>query len=358
MKTWAAKLFKTKASSHVGLDISATSIKVVEVARHRDGVVVQRIGSTDIPEGVVQDGTIADAEKLADVIRTLVATTGIHCKEVTVGLGGRKAYSREISLPVMSEPEMREAIKWDIDQYVPYAPGSYYYDFAVLDTVENETKILIVASQQEHVKVISDLCSHADLKLLTVDFEALALQRTLVQEQNMMVVDIGEIVSQVIIYQGRLPVLVRTIPFGGRQFTEAVIHHCNVSYPEAEQLKNKELNLLQAQPAIATDDTYAALRQQFIILAEDLSREIRRTYEYYQMQNPRVVMDRIYLSGGGAKLAHLPEFLQKQLQLPVAVHDPLLTLQTVPMYDKQYLTAEAARLAIAIGLGLRGLSDD
>lgn len=357
MKTWAAKLFKTKASSHVGLDISTTSIKAVEVAKHRDGVVVQRIGSTEIPEGVMQDGMVADAEKLADVIRTLVATTGIHCKEVTAGLGGRKAYSREISLPVMSEPEMREAIKWDIDQYVPYAPGSYYYDFAVLDTVENEAKILIVAAQQEPVQLISDLCARAGLKLLAVDFEALALQRTLVQEQNMMVVDIGEVVSQLIIYQERSPVLVRTIPFGGRQFTEAVIHHCNVGYPEAEQLKSKGMNLLQEQ-AMATDDAYGALRRQFVILAEDLSREIRRTYEYYQMQNPRVVMDRIYLSGGGARLVYLPEFLQEQLQLPVVVHDPLLTLQTVPMYDKQYLTAEAARLAIAIGLGLRGLSDD
>ena len=357
MRNVFAKMLSRRPSTHVGLDISSGSVKIAEVANRKGFFVLNQIGVADIPQSIVQENGFADKEKLGELIRTLLSTSGVTCREVTAGLGGRNVFSRELSMPKMDEKEMKEALKWDIGQYVPFPPDTYYYDFAVLGPggSETEVKVLVVAAPQENVNYLRDVCSNADLSLQAVDFEALALKRTLAAQENILIVDIGTEVCQVVVYRELYPALVRTIPIGGRQFTEVIMNMLNLTFREAEAFKIKERNLLP-QPQ-ASEEESPELQQQLKILTDELGREIRRTLEYYQMQNSQVKITPVYLTGGGALFGRLATVLNAHINVPVVKHDPLVQFKTSAYYDQQYIEDVASRFAIAVGLGLLGVEN-
>lgn len=353
-----SKIFYRQPSTHLGLDISSGSVKIAEVSNRKGFLVLNHIGAAEIPQNIIQENGFADKEKVGALIRNLLGTSGVTCREVTAGLGGRNVFSRELNMPKMEEKEMQEAIKWDIGQYVPFPPDTYYYDFAVLGPgdSEAEVKVLVVAAQQENVDYLRDVCSIADLNLQAVDFEALALKRTLASHENIMIVDIGMEVCQVVIYRDSYPVLARTIPIGGRQFTEIIMNVNNLSFQEAEAFKLKKRDLL---PLIQDEgeEELPELQQHLKILTNELGREIRRTFEYYQMQNPQVKINPIYLTGGGALLDRLATAVNSHVSIPVVKHDPFMQLKTASYYDQQYIEDVASRFAIAVGLGLRGVQN-
>lgn len=350
-----AKMLYRQPSTHVGLDISSGSVKIAEVANQKGFFVLNQIGVADIPESIVQENGFANKEELGALIRNLMGTSGITCREVTAGLGGRNVFSRELSMPKMEEKEMKEALKWDIGQYVPFPPDTYYYDFAVLEPNEGatEVKVLVVAAPRENVDYLRDVCRIAELNLQAVDFEALALKRTLASQENIMIVDIGTEVCQVVVYRDSYPALVRTIPIGGRQFTGIIMDVLNLTFREAEAFKVKERNLLPQLKE--SEEEIPELQQQMKILADELGREIRRTLEYYQMQNSQGKITPIYLTGGGALIDRLAIAVNTHINIPVVKHDPFSQFRTAAYYDQQYIDDVDSRLAIAVGLGLRGV---
>jgi len=120
---------------------------------------------------------------------------------------------------------------------------------------------------------------------------------------------------------------------------------------EAENLKQRQKGLLHR---VGWPDEPSALHRQLDLVVGELVREVRRTVEYYQIQNRDAVIDKIFLTGGASKLDNLAQHIAAQLNMPVLLHQPLRTLSSVPALDQDYLNRLFPQLATAIGLALRG----
>lgn len=345
-----------KTADLVGIDIGTTGIKLVEIAWEKGQPVVKKIGIKELPPETVEDGRIINSQQLMETLNQLLAATSTDTKNTVVAVGGRIMFARELIFPDMTLQELREAIKWDIGNYIPYAPGSYYYDFAIIGkgNTHTEIKVLLVASPVENIKMIINIIKKAGLKLIAIDIEPLALQRTFSDTKQTMVIDIGALLSQVIVFQKVSPSLIRNIPIGGKHFTQLIMKTLNVTLHEAEEIKKSEWLLLQED--IKTQ--YIVIQQQLGLLSDEFAKEIRRTIEYYQLQHPGVFLTKILITGGGAKLNNLVQYLQLKLEIAVVMDNPLVNLQIADTLDKGYLQEIAPQLAIAIGLALRGVKYD
>lgn len=347
------RLFTGHKGNTVGIDIGTESVKLAEVMNKGEHPVLVSTGILPMPTGLIDDGHIVDGEALSGLLRQLLSTSGVSSRDVVLAIGGRTIFAREVLLPVMSEEELREAIKWDMEKYVPYEPESFYYDFAIVGKTrtELEMKVLLVAAPHDVVNPMVSIIKSIGLRPVAVDIEPLALYRTLEEATNSMVIDLGGQISQITVFQQGSPAVTRTIGVGGRRFTEVIMRNLELDYQEAENLKQRQKGLLHR---VGWPDEPSALHRQLDLVVGELVREVRRTVEYYQIQNRDAVIDKIFLTGGASKLDNLAQHIAAQLNMPVLLHQPLRTLSSVPALDQDYLNRLFPQLATAIGLALRG----
>lgn len=345
------KLFRKKSESVIGIDIGTTTVKLAEIARQGNKLILRNAVLCDLPANIAEDGYITDTSALAELLQQVKAKNGIRTQEAVVAVSGRSIFVREVAFPVMTEAELREAIKWDMEKYVPFAPGSYYHDFVIVGKTSNEQeqemKVLLVAAPQDLVNKIVSGLKTAGLKTMAVDIEPLAIYRTLNGAENSVVVDLGGDAAQVIVFQNGSPTVTRAIPINGHRFTEAVMRVLELEYNEAENLKQRQKNLLKQG-----SQEESVLHTQLAALVGELSREIRRTLEYFQMQNRYAVVDKVVLSGGGARLDNLAQQLATELDMPVAVHNPTAGLTVPPAFDPVQWQEIAPQFSVAVGLAL------
>jgi len=346
-------LFKHVPTDIVGIDIGTGSIKIAGITTRNGRHVLHNIGLCELAAGGNQEGDLPDRALLADILKQALLTGGAAATHAVVAVGGRAIFVREVPFPMMKPEELREAIRWDVEKYVPFEPGSYYYDFAVLHEKKEvlEAHVLLVAAPRDTVDVVSGVLRDVGWIPLAVDIEPLALYRTLIAADNSLVVDIGAEVSHIMVFQDGGPVFTRTIPLGGNRFTEVVMRALDLEFGEAETLKKRQIGLL---PRIASDVTSSDVHSQMGMLVNDLTNEIRRTIEYFQIQNKEAVLDKLFLSGGGSRLGNLAEQLSMQLDMPVELHDPLAVVDVQGSFDPEYVRDLGPQLAVAIGLALRG----
>ncbi|CUH94092.1 hypothetical protein P22_0154 [Propionispora sp. 2/2-37] len=345
-------MFGRKNALHLGLDIGPDSVKVVEVLKDKNTIILNRMGVMPLFDNLkaAENTNLVDMEQTAVCIRNLLAVTGVSCRHVTVGMSGKSVFFREISLPDMSNRELREAIKWEIDYYVPYAAGTYFYDFAVLNAEQQqeESKVFIVASLKENIEAIEKICTLVGLRVVAVEFEALAMKRTLEREDNIVVIEICDFWSQVILYQNALPVFVRTIPVGAEKFKEVFSHDdSNVNGVSRQQ----DLPMTAA-------GVIGAMSTPLANAVQDFCQEIHRTLEYYQIQNQQVTIDRFYLTGCTERISHITTLISDLLGKPVSIHNSLQHFRLHSSYDQVFLQRQGPRMNVAFGLALRGLDND
>ncbi len=337
----------------IGIDIGTDSLKIAEIYWRDGRPILRSTGIIDLPANIIEDGSITDSETLTELIRQVINVSGTTAKEVVMAVGGLNIFLREVMFPLMDESELREAIKWDMEKYIPFAPDSYFFDFAVIGTARSglELKVLLAAAPQEIVNSVTDIVKNVGLQPVAVGAEPLAIIRTLAKAENSLIIDIGGQATQLIIFQNGSPSITRMIPIGGHHFTGIVMRSLELDYNEAEQLKKYQKGLL---PQVDSPGEQSDLHLRMDNLVGELTREIRRTIEYYHTQNKEAVIDKMYLSGGGAKLDNIIQYIEKYLDRQVIMLDPLAGIDVAPSFDKKYLHDMASQLAVAIGLALGG----
>ncbi len=336
----------------VGIDIGTGAIKIVEISWNKDQPVLKNLGIEMLPPEIIEDGQVFSSKGLTDILIQLLAKTPISSKHAIIAVGGRGMLARELILPVMTKEELQEAVKWELGKYISYPPNSFYFDFSIMGkgNIESEIRVLLVASPHEFINTITSIVKNVGLIPVAIDVEPLALYRTFIDAENAMIIDIGKRLSQITVFQKGIPVIIRNIPLGGQGMTEVIMQVQRISFYEAEQLKKKHIDLFNFDSLKEHNET----KQQLELFFADFLRDVRRTAEYYQLQNKMVSIDKVYLTGGGSQIKNLVSYLSRLLDLPVVMHDPFVRLEIPKSFDKSYLQKIAPQLGVAIGLSLRG----
>ncbi|WP_346354480.1 type IV pilus biogenesis protein PilM [Azotosporobacter soli] len=318
-------LIKKRNGPLVGIDFGTTAIKVAEVVWRKNKPCLQASGS--IEHLFSKDG---EEEVLTDRLKQLLLSAGVKGRQAVFSIGGRNHFVRQIAYPPMPLRELKEAIRWDLEKYVPYQADEYYYDFAVLPAKEAvaEQIVLLVAIPRRSVDYMTKIIKNVGLIPFAAEIESLALVRTVLTDENFAVLDLSSKASKLFLYQNGCPVLERSL--------------------EAIPKEKRALNPLGK----AGEDAVGNLN--FAVLIEKLSTEVLRTIEYYRMHNAQALLERVFVCGGAARMENLLEQLSLQLDLPVSLHNPLENVVFSPVLDPRQLQQTAPQLAVAIGLALRG----
>ena len=151
----------------IGLDIGSGSVKMAEVVLRDGKPYLKRMALTEVPDRSVVDGAIEDEDQLADTLQKMAARNGFAGARVAAALGGRNLFIREVNFPRMTEKEMREAIRWDLEKYVPFSPDNLYFDFWIVGSgaTEVEVRVLLVAVPKEVVDSVVRLVKKAGQRM-------------------------------------------------------------------------------------------------------------------------------------------------------------------------------------------------
>lgn len=373
--------FLTLKPETFGLDISDLSLKVAKLKKRQGDLSLMSFGEGNIPPGVIEGGEIKDETTLAKIIQeTIRKTQGakIKTKEAIVSLPEEKAFLQVIQLPKMTEDELKKAVRFEAENYIPLPLEEVYLDFQIARPLSNHldhTDVLIAALPKKTVDPYVSSIKKAGLIPRVFEIESQAISRALVKNEispsPVLLIDLGATRTSFIIFSGYSLRFTSSIPVSSRKFTEAISEALNVDFVTAEKLKKQygletsEKIRLRKKPGevkfekeiIEDKKIFNAVIPALIDLVEQIKKHINyyqthASHEHLQSENKGVA--KIFLSGGGANLKGLPDILSLELGIPVERGNPWINILPEPLKEVPELSYEKSlSFATALGLALR-----
>ena len=339
----------------VGLDIGSNSIKLAELKETKKGYQLKNIGETLLPPEAIVNKVITNRDAVSEAIYSLIEELRVKTKNAVISISGHAVIIKKVSIPKMSEKELREAVPWELEQYIPQNIEDVNYDFQILpgQTAEGNMDVLIVAAKKDITNDYINVVNDAGLNPVVVDVDVFALEN--MYEANypesggvVALVNIGASVTNINILKNGVSVFTRDITTGGNQFTELIQKEFDVGYDEAEKMKNS-----LGRPDVSPE--LDRISQDFTDL---ICGEIKRTLDFFSTTLWREKVDKIMLGGGTSKVPRLREVLEDIANAPVELINPFRNILYNPNdFDPEYISDIAPKMGVTVGLALRKMGD-
>ncbi len=347
----------------VGLDIGDSSIKVIELKELSKGRgwQVVKLGWEPLSSEAIVDGAIMDSQLVSETIKRLFERCRLRSSSpVATALSGHSVIVKRISLPVMSEAELTESIRWEAEQYIPFDIEDVNLDYKILEgsslSGEGNMDVLLAAAKKDKISDYVGVLNQAGLNASTVDIAAFAMQNAFEAnydfEPNQVIalVDVGAAVSSITVLYGGTSVYWRDISIGGNQYTDAIQKELNLSGEQAEAIKRGEeiegVRYEQALPILSA-------------VNDDIGKEIQKTLDFFkQISATDKLLDRLYLCGGTSQVAHLKESLGQRLDAEVELLNPFRKITPSGRdANPELINQMMPTASVAVGLALRKVGD-
>lgn len=242
-----------KEREAIGLDIGTSGVRAAHLGFAKHPSTLQNFGQVALPPGAMRDGEIVDPAVVTAAVSELWRRASFKRKAVTLGVANQKIVARPIDLPFMEEKELRGAIQYQVQEYIPIPIEDAVLDYQVLDefvTENNERmmRVLLVAAQKDMINSYVSAVANAGLVLTGIDFIPLALIRSLGEKSDSLtrpagggeaIIDIGAAVTSIVVHESGIPRFARVLSVGGSTLTEAISGGLGISIEEAEGLKQQ-----------------------------------------------------------------------------------------------------------------------
>ena len=342
----------------LGVDIGTASIKIVELSKkgdiyHVDNYgILSNFGHFDRSNDVIQTSTMRIFDKDAvRLLRLLLDNMGIKKGRVVASLPTFSAFIALIELPDISDQEVAQTIKFQAKQYVPLPLEEVTLDYIPVGRrIGNDGKavrqILLVSVPTEKIKSFKGIFKEAGLDLIALEVEGLSAVRSLIQndQTTTLILDIGSHSTSILIAQGGFLKASSQADYASNHLTHALSKGLNINLSRAEDLK-KQKGLL------GTGGEFELSTIMFPFVDVIIKEAIRAKERFEKTYGGRV--ERVILSGAGSNLPGLVKYVEKQINTPTLLANPLLGFS----YNKQIESAVlelGPTLTVALGLALRG----
>ena len=360
--------FLTLKPESFGLDISDLSLKIIKLKKRGKFFDLASFGEEKIKPGIIKGGEIKNEKALVKIIReaiTKVKGKKLRTKYVVASLPEEKAFLEVIQMPRMLEEDLKSAVIYEAENYIPLPIEEVYLDSQIVPPVYNHLDhldVLIAALPKKTVDPYLSSLKKANLKPISLEIESLAMARALIKNETttspLLLIDLGETRTGFVVFSGNSLRFTSSIPVSSQSFTEIISKTLKINLAEAEKLKI-EYGL---QPGVKKGkEIFEAL----IPALSDLIEQIKRCLGYYQTHashehlppNSKGVA-KIFLCGGGANLKGFPEFLSSALKIPVELGNPWINILPESQKEVPELPLEKSLgFTTAIGLAFRDLSE-
>lgn len=349
-------LLNPKARALLGLDISSSAVKLVELsANGRDGYRVERYAIEVLPKDAVADGNIANLEAVVEVVKRAWKRLGTSTRNVAMALPASAVITKKIIVPAgLREEDLEVQVETEANQYIPFSIDDVNLDYQVLGpapAVPDEVEVLIAASKKERVEDRVAVAEAAGLKAVVVDVESYAtlaafelIERQLPsggRNQVVALVDVGASLMNLTVMRNGVQVYVREQAFGGGQLTLDISRHYGMSLEDAEAAKRSG-NLPEGYEA--------ELLNPFM---ENLALEVSRALQFFFTSTQYNQVDHVVMAGGCAVIPGIDEVVAARTQFNTLIANPFANMLLSDRVRARNLLADSSSLMVACGLALR-----
>ncbi|MGB5835164.1 MAG: pilus assembly protein PilM [Thiohalocapsa sp.] len=351
--------FGRKPRQLLGIDISSTSIKLIELSQAAGTAAeiyrVDAFAVEPLPPNAVVEKKIADIDAVGKSIQRAVIRSGTKAQRAVVAVSGSAVITKVIAMTAsLSDAEMEMQIQLEADQYIPYPLEEVNIDFNVLGPTAGNGEmvdVLLAASRRENVDDRVAALDVAGLAAAIVDVEAYAVESacTLLlgsfdderPAQTVAVADVGATTTTLHVLHDGKTVYTREQNFGGNQLMDEIQRRYGLARADAfEKLKNRTL------PESFDTEVLGPFK-------EALSQQIARALQFFYSASTFNRTDQVILAGGAASIARIEELLEERLGVPVSIANPFEPMGVAPGIDAQAIQQAAPAMMIATGLALR-----
>ena len=352
----AGTLFSRQSAPLLGIDISSSSVKLVELGRDKAGaLVLERCAIEPLERGWITDGNVEKFDDVADALRRLVKKSGARTKNVALALPPSAVITKKITLPAgMTDQELEVQVESEANQYIPFSLDEVSLDFCVIGPSKNspgDVEVLIAASRREKVQDMQGLAEAAGLKAVILDIEShasrLAASRLISALPNQGVdtmvalFEVGALTTSMQVIRNDEVLYDRDQAFGGAQLTQLIVRQYGFSAEEAESKKRS---------GDLPEDYLSAVLRPFV---EIMAQEIGRTLQFFYTSTPHNRVDHILLAGGSAPLLGLTEAVTHSLGAACSVVNPFDGMEIGSAVRMKKMAREAPSYLTSCGLAMR-----
>ncbi|NKI19495.1 pilus assembly protein PilM [Spongiibacter sp. KMU-166] len=343
-----------KSRSLLGVDISSSAVKVLELSRNGEKYRVESYAAMSLPPQSVVEKNVAEVEAVGEIVKAVLSRSRTNLTRAAAAVPGSAVITKVLRMPAdMPESALETQISLEADQYIPYPLDEVSLDFELIGVAEDspdQAEVLLVACRRDNVDTRVEALEIGGLEPKVMDVEAYAVERSfsliapqLGCDENTVVaiVDIGaSMMSLSVIVDGET-VYTRDQLFGGRQLTEEIQRRYGLSAEEA--------GLAKKQGGLSDDyDTEVLLP-----FKEAVIQQVSRSLQFFFSASQYSAVDTILLAGGVAAMQGLAELVEERLSVKTVVANPFANMAIAPNVDAIRLSNDAPSMLIACGLALR-----
>ncbi len=350
-----AQLFKRTTPPLIGLDISSTAVKMLELSRSGSRYRVESYAVEPLPPNSVVEKNITDVDAVGEAVRRAIKRSGTRCRHAAVAIAGSSTITKVIPMPAgLSDDDMESQIELEADQYIPYPLEEVNLDFEVIGPSEKNpdtVDVLLAACRSENVDLRNAAVETGGLKTQIMDVEsfvsenAFALLADQLPDQGVgktvAVIDVGATMTTLNVMHDLKSIYTRDTVFGGKQLTEEIMRRYGLSYEEAGMAKRQG-----GLPENYLTDVLEPFK-------EAMTQQASRSLQFFYSSSPHSKVDHIVLAGGSASIPGMDEMIQEKLGVDTSIANPFASMSLSARVKPQTLSNDAPALLIACGLALR-----
>lgn len=349
-------LFKPRKPPLIGVDVSASAVKMVEIADAGRGLYrVERYAIEPLPKDAVSDGNISDPVVVGESVKRAWRKLGTRTRLVAMALPAGAVITKTLNLASgLSETEMEIQVESEAGHYIPFGLDEVNLDFHVLGPragVEDESEVLIAASRKEKVEDRLAVAQAAGLKAVVMDVETFAAQAAFElahpgagnaeDDQTVALADVGATTLHFQVFHRGRAVFTREQPFGGQQLSQEIQRRFGLTPDETEQAKRQG----------GLPEGYEA--EVLMPFSENLGAEVMRALQFFFSSTPYTRVDHVFLAGGCAAIPGLAELVANHTRVAASLANPFVSMAVSPRVKPRQLAQDAPALLVACGLALR-----
>jgi type IV pilus assembly protein PilM len=349
-------LFGRSTKALLGLDITTSSVKLIELSRSGDTYRVEAYAAEATPVNAVNEKAIVDAQVVGEAVRRALKRSGAKTREAAVAISGDAAITKVIQMPSsFGGSELEGQVELQADQYIPFPMEEVSYDFEVIGPTEKDPDmidVLLVATRTENVEQRQAAVEAGGLKTSIVDVEAFAVENAcqLLRHQmpgegighTIAVMDFGASSTTFSVLRDLKVMYTRDFAFGGQQLTEEIMRTYGLTLEEAGRAKKEGGLPSNYEPEIL---------EPFI---DDMTQQVSRSLQFFLASGTnREQPELILVCGGCANIPGVADVIASRVGIPTEIGNPLGMMKISSKARSQGVMKDATALLTACGLALR-----
>jgi type IV pilus assembly protein PilM len=345
---------KAKTTQVLGLDISSTTVKLLELSYTAGRYRVESYAVSSLPQDAVIEKSVNDVDGVSNAIRTVVAQSRTKLKNVAAAVAGSSVITKLIDMPEgLSDDDMETQLTLEADQYIPYPLEEVAIDFEIQGPSaerDNHVEVLLAACRRETIESRVEAIEGSELTPKIMDVEAYAMERAfsllrgqldLDEDSTVAIVDIGATMTTLSVLNNGQTIYTREQLFGGKQLTDEIMRRYGLPLEEA--------GLAKKQGGLP-DDYEPEVLEPF---KEAVVQQVARSLQFFFSSSQYNDVDHIILAGGVSSMEGLEQLVQEKLGTPTSVANPFAQMSISSRVNAVALSSDASAMMIACGLALR-----